>query len=1049
MSLAFEQPVWLLLILLAVPCAVAGWLWLGAMSRARRVSAVALRTVLLTLVAMMLAGASTVHETRRLAVVAVLDVSDSVRRFGDFEAADGEHVPAEQAMRAWLASAVGSRGPEDLLGIVAVDGRALAVATPTAGDVLGRSLPGEPAQGTDLAAGLRLAAALVPPDAAGRIVLVSDGNQTGGDAAAVADELATALGDGGLPVDVVPVALRRVDEVMVESVDAPPNAAEQSSVGVRVVLRSTGPARGVLRLTREGEPVDLNGDAPGYGRPIELDAGRTVVRLPVELPPGRVHRFEAVFEPEVRDDGEAVADASAANNRATAFTLTPGRGSVLIVDGVSSAAPGGAGRTLAGAFDSSGIDVEVVAPSAMPSGLLGLEAYDLVVLQNVPAEEVPPATQEALASYVRELGGGLVMVGGPASFGAGGWNNTPVADVLPVLLDLPERLETPEAAIVFVLDSSGSMSGSVLGSSRSQQEIANEAAALAVESLDKTDLVGVISFDNAARVVRSLGPNSEPTQTAAQIRSIAPGGGTNLPPALLEARKQLEAADAKVKHVIVLSDGQSRNSEQLGPLAESMAEAGIRVSTIAVGDGADTTTLAEIATRGRGTFYEVNNPNVLPRVFLKAVRVVRSPMVRERRFDVVMPDTASPLVEGLGEPPPLDGLVLTRPRPEPGVVDAMLAPTGVPVLSHWRVGLGQVAAFTSDAHEWARRWVDWPGYATLWASIARTIGRQPGGEGTELATVRDGDAMEIRLRAFDDEGAPIDALSVPARVFRPDGEVEDVQLEQVGPGEYAARVPTMERGDHIVLVRPSRGDVRLPPALGGVSVAAGAETRSLEADAELLAGVAQRTGGRVLSLTDPGSAALFDRSSVPPREARTPVWPALLAWAVLIFLLDVGTRRVAWDRLLSREHGADLRADMAEAVRDRTQAAAAAVGALRGSRTSKADEQAAGAPSIPKIAKPRTLGDDDAAKLAREQQVRRQRAELDRLRAMRAEAKKQAAEVDVPQQPSSRSSRTPAPSEAPKPKPTGEPPADESASGLLAAKKRARQRYGQDDGAAG
>ncbi|HHN77200.1 MAG TPA: VWA domain-containing protein, partial [Phycisphaerales bacterium] len=509
------------------------------------------------------------------------------------------------------------------------------------------------------------------------------------------------------------------DEVIVEGLDAPPRAPGRSVVTLRVLIRSTGHSTGVLRLEREGKPVDLGG--PGGGRRLTLEPGRRVERIEVPLDGGRLSRFRAVYEPDTEPNGTLSGDRSIENNRAEAFTISPGENRVLVVDGVSDGRADGGGMVLPRALMRAGLDVKVVAPSGMPRDILGLQAFDTVILQNVSAEEMPGRTQENLSAFVRELGGGLIVVGGPDTLGAGGWRGSALEEILPVKLDLPERLVVPEAAIVFVLDASGSMAAPVMGSSRSQQNVANEAAARAIESIDRQDMVGVIAFSNEPWVVVPLTKASDRASIASATRGISSGGGTNIAPALEVAREQLSGVEVKTRHIILLSDGQSQRADVLPSLADEIRADGIRITTIAVGDGADLETMREIADRGDGAFYHVLNPTVLPAVFLKAVRVLRSPLVREKPFDVVMRDTGSPLTEGLGEPPRLGGLVLTQELDDPSVTTAMSAPTGEPVLAHRPVELGHVAVFTSDASKWAKHWLDWPGYGLFWSRAARLL----------------------------------------------------------------------------------------------------------------------------------------------------------------------------------------------------------------------------------------------------------------------------------------------------------------------------------------
>ena len=1015
MDWAIADPRWLALAAAAVPCAVIALRWFNAMSPVRRWSAAIARVLLFALIAAMLAGLSSVRRTDRVAVVAVVDMSGSVRRFGDFGVdANGQAIGVSRAARVFLEQASRERGPDDLLGVVVFDGRAIAAAVPSRTDVLDRSLTPIGREGSDLAGALRLAAGLVPPDASARLVVFSDGNETTGDAAQAGAELA-ASPTSGVRIDAVPIAYRVGPEVVVESVDAPPRAALESTITVRVVLRSTGDAAGVLRLTREGDPVDANGDAPGTGLALVLAPGTRVVSVPIELPPGRVHRFEAVFEPALDAEGHPVGDGTLANNRGSAFTITPGRGSVLIVDGAFD----GRGGPLAGALRDAGLDVQVVPPVGVPRDVLAMQAYDLIVLQNVPAELVEPEQQGLLVEYVRDLGGGLVMVGGPDSFGAGGWNGTPIADVLPVRLDLPDKLVVPEAAVVFVLDSSGSMGRPVMRSPQSQQAIANESAALAIGVLDKRDLVGVIAFENSARLVVPLGPNDDPERSQSAVRSIMSGGGTNIPPALAMARRELAGVEAKLKHVIVLSDGQSQNAEMMPQLAADMRAEGIRVSTIAVGDEADLDTLRQTAAEGGGAFDAVSNPNVLPRVFLKAVRVIRSPLVRETTFDPVVLPTGSALTEGLGQPPALGGLVLTRARPEPTITYAMASDQGEPLLAQWPVGLGQVVAFTSDASEWAERWLDWAGYRPFWTRLVRQASRVPVTPNAEMRTGAGDGRLHITLDAVDDSGRPLDGLAVPVTVYEPSGGSVEVRLRQTGPGRYEGETAAQESGSYVAVATPRHAGTRLPPVLGGASVSAGVEYARLEPNPGLLARLADAGGGRVLSFADAPGVNLFDRANVSPRRALTPLWPVLLWWALFVFLADVGTRRIAWDRLVSKRFGADLSAAAAEAVRDRTRQAAASVGGLRSARERRGEQGGASMPA------PAALGAEDAARVKMEQRRARLEAERARLRALREQQ------------------ASPAPPEPRSTDPAN--PEEDGAAGLLAAKRRARERYQGDE----
>lgn len=1042
----FDDAIWLLLALIAVPLAAIGWWRFASMSPLRRVAAIGSRGVLLVALAAMLAGVASVRKTNRFAVVAVVDVSGSVQRFADqVDPQTGQRVAALDAARRFLERATERRGPEDLLGVVAFDGRAVAVATPTRAPVLDRDFtPTEsltqPDAATDIAGAIRLARTLIPPDATGRLVLISDGVETRGDALRTIEERA---GRTRVPVDVVPLRFAIDQEVVVERLDAPPTAASDLPITLRVVLSATAPSTGTIRILREGEAIDANGDAPGTGLRVSLTPGRNVVPVQVEPASGRVHRFRAVYEPDVVEQNGRLAtsgDTAPDNNIADAFTITPGRGVVLLVDGVGRGRDG-AGSPLANALRAGGLDVRVVSPDGMPRDILSLEDFDLIILENVAAEYVPDATQHVMRDFVRDLGGGLVMIGGPEALGAGGWRNSTIEPILPVELELPDRLVTAQVATVLVLDNSGSMHRTVMGTMQTQQEIANEAAALAILSLDRRDEIGVITFNNSYRVLVPLAPNSDPQRTAIRVRGIGSDGGTFAPPAVEEGMRMLDASSAKVKHLVLVTDGKSRDNDRLMALGRTLKARGIRLTTIAVGDDADVRSLEMMARNNDGVSYQVTNPEVLPRIFLKAVRIVRSPLIKEAPITPILLPTGSPMTAGIQEQAPmLSGLVLTAPRPEPTITMAMATSEGEPLLAHWNAGLGQVVVFASDAggvgDGWSRDWLDWPGYQRLWTNIARQAARPGVQRGVRAEAVVDGTDLRVTLEAMDTQGHPLPGVVAPVTVYGPTGDAVQVRLAATAPGVYEARVPMREPGSYVAVVKPQRDGTRMSPVVTGATAPRGSEYRALAANEPLLTQIAGASGGRVLDVWSPDAATLFDRAGVPPREALTPLWPILMPLVIAVFLLDVAMRRVAWDRWVSKRFGVRV----AEVV---------ATGAMAGGVAAKVREVAR---SGERPDRAPTLGEADAEALRLAARDRRRATRLGAYQAdvsaasatklATASGAEASGPAPVPSVPTATAPIEPAPIErAPIEKAPTEKAKDVGAGSLLSAKRRARERY--------
>lgn len=980
MNFTVEQPAWFWLCLAVVPTLAVAMAWFAAMSTARRWSAVLVRASLLVVFALLLAGLSSKRQTNDLAVIAVIDASESVHRFyASRDGPGGQSLDAAAKVRAFLEASGRTQGPEDFLGVVVFDGAAIAASTPSRSRVPLRSWMPSGSPGTNIGDAIRLARALVPASASGRIVLFSDGNETVGDAIAAAEEVVgTGLGRSPARIDVVPLPYRLTEEVVVESLDAPPTAPAEATVNVRVVLNATSPSTGTLYLFNEGQPVDLH-EGASTGRAISLQAGRNVERIEVALGQGRVHRFKAVYEPDpVADaDGRGTrlsGDTLSDNNSGESFTITPGKGSVLLVDGVHA---GEEKRSvLAATIRRAGLDVSVVGPEAIPMGLLAIQAYDMIILDNVAASSVPPEQQEQLAAYVRDMGGGLAMIGGPDSFGPGAWKATPIADILPVLLDIPDKVVTPQAATILVLDNSGSMRRPVLGSLKTQQDLANESAALAIASMDKNDLVGVITFNATSTTVIPLAPNTDVQSNVEKVRALDAGGGTDMADGVEAAIRELERVDAsgvqvRTRHVILMTDGKSQREDELPSLVDRLVGMKVKVSSIAVGDDADVKLLERLADQGGGKFYYASNPKSLPKIFLKAVRVVRSPLIREMPFEPVTLLSGSPMTAGLDAPPMLNGLVLTRMRPDPRVVSAMVAPTGEPILAHWNIGLGQVVAFTSDAEHWAEPWLAWPGYERMWSQVVRAASRPPGGKEVRGSMETNADEVLIRLEAFNDDASPRSGLHVPVTLYAPSGEAKETSLTQTAPGVYEGRVRAREAGSYIALVKPLAGERRLPPVIVGASVQQGNEFRSLASDDAFLARLARVGQGRVLDINDPEAAAVFNRDGIRPAEAVTPLWWPLMIAALASLLLDVGTRRIAWDRWFST------------AFRDPARTFAARMEDKRGA---EAERSIAGlrarAESTQESIQPReaiALSDQDAATLAAAAKDRRRAEKMARM----------------------------------------------------------------------
>ncbi len=853
-------PEFLLLLLALVVVALVARRSLAGLGRARRRLALVLRLTVVALIVVALAEPAWTALTERVEVVLVVDRSRS--------------IPAEQAREAAaVVEATLRRADRDrpvkvvaFAGDAAIEVAATAPTTaPTTG--AGGQTPLEHER-TSIEAGLRRGVGALDAGTRRRLVLLTDGNDGAGDALAA---IAGARRAGAV-VDVVGLTYRHDAEVLVEKVVAPATARPGEPFKVRVVSQATAATPGVLRVWLDGALVE--------SRKVSLQVGANVEEVTLTAPAGGFARIEAAVE--VPRDADAVPQ----NDVAYGFVHVPGAAEVLMVS-IDDLGPGA--RPLADALRAAGLRVREVAPDALPLAAAALRDAHAVILDDVPAWSLSLAQQRALEAAVADLGVGLIMVGGPDAFGAGAWGGTPIEDALPVRMDPRTMAVLPRTGLALVIDRSGSMDGEKL-------DMAKAAALATASTLGQQDLLGVASFDSSAEWTVPLGSAGDHARIRQQVGALASGGGTDVSTGLRLAVHAMRGADAAVKHIIVLTDGRTQGDDPV-QLAIAARAAGITTSAVALGPDADDELLRRVARAGGGRFYDVDRPRDVPRAFVKEVQRVARPLLREAAFTPALRGDDAPLA-ALGGLPPLGGLVVTEAKPRAAV--PLVGPEGVPVLARWQYGVGRAAAFTSDARpRWAAAWLGWPGFQAFWAQAVRWVARDvEDAAGITVSARREGDLARVSVDALDAAGELIDGLQLTARVRAPDGTAREARLVQRGAGRYEGELPVAGSGvfEVAVVARTSDGRERAVGAPAGLVVPKADEFTHVRGDRAALEALAHAGGGRVLRPWEvvEGRVDLFDASDLPAQDGEREGWPPLLAAAVVLLLLDVAARRVAF-----------------------------------------------------------------------------------------------------------------------------------------------------------
>ena len=827
----------------------------------RRVSLV-LRSLIIASLVLGAAGFQLVWPVDRLTTVFVVDLSDSVGESG------------RDSALAFVRDALDERPDGDQAAVVAFGAEALVERLPAELVELDRiaSIPARSA--TDVGAALRLAAALFPDETQKRIVLVSDGNDTTGRGQSEA-ALAAAR---GVQVETYVVGLGAADEVIVQRVHSPTSARVGENIEVEVTISSTVAQAATVRLFGDGTQIGV--------QDVQLATGlNRVVFTTTATQPG-FHTFRAVVE--------AANDTFAANNRGDSHTIVKGDPRILLVAGTDAA-----GANLRSALEAENQDVTVVTPEQVPTDLAGLASFDSIVLADVAANRLGTERMVALQVFTRDLGRGLVMIGGPSSYGAGGYKRTPLEEVLPVDMDVRDRDKQPDIALVVVMDQSGSMDACHCNTASRDNgvqiggipkvDIGKEAILRAVAALTERDEFGVVTFNENAHWAINTAPLASVGDVESQIAGIRPEGQTNIFAGLSEAVASLEGVSATRRHIVLFTDGWS-SSGAYDDLIRRMSAAGITLSTVGAGGGGANDFLSELARQGGGRFYAATDPATIPDIFLKETQQVSGQQIVEETFFPIL-TSSSPILRGLEDGlPQLRGYNGTTAKAAAQTV--LVSTRDDPVLAQWQYGLGRSVAWTSDAQgRWAANWVPWQGFNQFFSQLVSWTfpGEESGGMEAEF--VADGDSTRLRLRSVESDGTPRNFFDTVAGITDPALDMREVNLVQVAPGVYETELGTLTPGAYALrFVQTKPGETPLARTVMLVAPTP-AEYRLLGTNEPLLAALRAATDGRALQ--DGADAWRHDLGTT---TAATDLLPWLLLLALLLWPLDVAIRRVSITR---------------------------------------------------------------------------------------------------------------------------------------------------------
>ena len=725
---------------------------------------------------------------------------------------------------------------------------------------------------TNIEQTLSYAGALLPEDNQGKIVLISDGVQTEGSLSRILDDLKSR----GVAVDVLPIDYSYSNEVWLERLDLPQGVKLGETYEAGMLVKSLNNGKGKLVLRENGNVI--------AEQDVEFKAGTNRYAVPITLRSTGYYEYTATIEVPKSQDSLSQ------NNSVLNYIFVEGEGKVLLVtDGAGDRRDW---ERLEKAIRDGDRSVERIDGMDIARDAASLMPYDCIVFVNVPHDQFDVQQLQAVRDAVYNLGSGFLMVGGPNSFGPGGYHHTVIEDILPVSMDISQKKVLPKGALAIILHTCEFPEGNTWGKRITKQ---------AIKVLGSQDEVGVLAYNVGPNMAAGeqwlfeLTPAGDYEKVVPLINGAQIGDMPSFQNTMELGLKGLLKSDAATRHMIIISDGDPQPPTPA--LIKGFIDNKVSVSMVAIfpHGGLEISKMQSISEVTGGRYYFPDDPNQLPAIFIKESKTLKRSMLQNKRFtpEVAFP---SPILKGIEGMPELKGYVITTAKGHPAMTiltappDAEDADSQDPILSVWQHGLGKTAAFTSDfSTNWGEHWQKWDHFEPFVKQLLTDISRVKKDGHLRMSTHTSGGDAVIVVEDFHPEESFMD---ITAKLAGPGQKSENVQLKQVAPRRYQATVPLWGHGRYHAIAQGIGGE-RKDIAFGGFIVPYSPEYLRFRSNRQTLQEVADRTAGRVLS-GDPAKDDIYLHGRAPKRSSK-PIFDWFLVALAILIPIDVALRRIQID----------------------------------------------------------------------------------------------------------------------------------------------------------
>jgi uncharacterized membrane protein len=859
--MTITNPYAFLLLLLIPVIAYIGWPR-NRFRRLRDSSSLFLRALIIILLVLALASIQVVQSADKLAVIFLVDVSDSMNP-----------ETQEQAIE-YIRETLDTMKHKDMVGVVAFGADAQVSHSLSVMRELGPIRVTPNSGNTNFETAIRLGLAMFPGDVARRMVILSDGLPTIGDSRAAAQLAAAAE----VEVSYVTYEHQLSSEIQVSNVIVPAVLDENQEFDLLVTLASEKDTRAIVTVFVAGnivsrQEVDLHSGVNNYT--LHLLSGSPGFR-----------EFRVKVDP-LEDDGHYQ------NNSLSAFSRVEGAPHILVISNPEQPEEA---RYFVQALRENGLQVEQIAPSHLPSDVMGMAQYQSVVLVNIPADDLSNRKMEIINDYVSDLGGGLVVIGGPKTYGPGGYFQTPLEEALPVTMRLEEEERFPQLTIAYLIDRSASMGHPSADGFTTNIGLAKEAIILSIGLLQPTDRVGIASFDSRGYWVAQFQEVSNKIELQRLVGTLRPGGSTSIFTGMELAGYGIRDEPSEIKHIILLTDGGSPSDGLYNYTRNLNRSFGVTTSVMSIGV-TNPDFLERMAEAGDGNFYNITDVSTIPTILGQETVLASRTYIQEGSFDLRVTGNGSDhlIMQGIESPPLLVGYVAVEARQAAQVILRETGQYEDPIMTVWQYGLGRSVAFTGDANSrWAQNWLTWDEFAAFWSQTVRWTITEGINNNLETQVQMEDEQARIIVDARDNEGGFLNGLSLRTNItYSSEQSTQIIRLQQIAPGRYEGTFTPEKEGAYLLLVSnegdtPQDANVLDLTQLSGWVMSYSSEYDIRDTDETLLESIAELTGGRDLSVLQ---NEVFNHD-LAAQDTSTPISPWFILLAMMILPFDITIRRL-------------------------------------------------------------------------------------------------------------------------------------------------------------